>query len=136
MYQFLDEDLQPSSSEFPKLLQLSLQSAQLSHPVLTFSGRLLSEEATLDDCRLELFARDKDGNPSPEWHLGIEIYRAGEQLSLTVERLQCPEYPILWQGQHPVWMDAETGGKVDRPREGELLERLGRRLMTKLRAID
>ncbi len=130
----LEDGGQPSlSEELPDLIKVSIQAAQLTLPALQFSGHLLSEVAAIEDCHLELFARDEAGNLISEWHIGVEIYMSGNQLSLMIERLQAPDYPILWQGQYPVWMDGETGVKVDSPPEGELFERLARRLMKKLR---
>ncbi|PZD70798.1 hypothetical protein C1752_08940 [Acaryochloris thomasi RCC1774] len=92
--------------------KLSIQAAQLTFPALHYAGRLLSESATIDDCHLQLIARDEAGHQLPEWTLNLEFYTAGTQMSLMIERQEQPEHPILWQGQNSVWMDAETGVKV------------------------
>lgn len=116
----------------PDLLQLTLKATQLTFPELLFSGRVLSESATAEDCHLQLIARDDSGHRVPEWTLDIEFYTAGTQLSIMIERQEQSDYPILWQGQYPVWMDGESGLKVDRPMDGEVFEGLARRLMKKL----
>lgn len=129
----LGEDAQPPHSDnVPDLLKLSIQAAQSTFTTLHYSGRLLSERTTIEDCQLQLLARDDAGNQVPEWNLDIEFYTVSTQLSLMIERQEKTEYPILWQGQNSVWMDAETGVKVDRPSDGEPLEWLARKLMKKL----
>ena len=47
--------------------------------------------------------------------------------SLTLAWLEDQDRPMLWQGQHPVWMDA-AGLRCPRPEGGEPLEALARRL--------
>jgi hypothetical protein len=132
MNEYLNEELQLPSQRLSELLQLSLQTIQLSLPAFRFTGRFINEDATPEDCHLEIFARDDHGNLVSDWNLGIEIYTVGVQLSLVIERLQKNEYPILWHGQHSVWMDAETGSRVDCPIEGESLEQMANRLLNKL----
>lgn len=119
-------------AEPPDLVQIVITAAQLSFPTLTFTGRQLSESTTVEECQLELLARDEAGHPVPQWNLGIEIYTSGTQLTVMIERLTHLEYPLLWHSQYSVWMDAQTGQKVDRPADGELVEYLVRRLSTKL----
>ncbi|WP_369818613.1 hypothetical protein [Synechococcus sp. MIT S9504] len=36
--------------------------------------------------------------------------------------------PLLWHGQHPVWMDGDTGKRCSAPNDGAPLEALARRL--------
>ncbi|MGB7416292.1 MAG: hypothetical protein WA902_18965 [Thermosynechococcaceae cyanobacterium] len=125
-----DSQLFPTEEELPDRLKLFICAAQLAFPDLKYSGRLIS--ATAEDCQLQLLARDAVGHQLPEWTLDIEVYMAGTQRSLMIERQGQLDYPILWQGQYAVWMDAETGLKVERPAGGDAFEGLARRLMKKL----
>ncbi len=133
----LGEDGQSSpTEEIPDLLKLSILAAQSTFTSLHYTGRILSESTTIEDCQLQLIARDDQGNQVIDWTLDIEFYTVSTQLSLMIERQQKTEYPILWQGQNSVWMDAETGLKVDRPSDGEPLEWLARKLMKKIRDLN
>ena len=133
----LGEDGQSSpTEELPDLLKLSILAAQSTFTSLHYTGRILSESTTIEDCQLQLIARDDQGNQVIDWTLDIEFYTVSTQLSLMIERQQKTEYPILWQGQNSVWMDAETGLKVDRPSDGEPLEWLARKLMKKIRDLN
>ncbi len=133
----LGEDGQSSpTEEIPDLLKLSILAAQSTFTSLHYTGRILSESTTIEDCQLQLIARDDTGNQVTDWTLDIEFYTVSTQLSLMIERQQKTEYPILWQGQNSVWMDAETGLKVDRPSDGEPLEWLARKLMKKIRDLN
>ncbi|MEO0376873.1 MAG: hypothetical protein AAF329_20080, partial [Cyanobacteria bacterium P01_A01_bin.17] len=58
----LGDDLVSSSTEeLPDLLKLSIQAAQLTFPTLHYAGRLLSDSSTVEDCHLQLIARDDSG---------------------------------------------------------------------------
>ncbi len=72
--------------------------------------------------------RDQEGSRYPEKDLELEIYSSGKDLNLLLSWLDQPERPILWQGQHPVWMDGKTGKRCSAPNDGAPLEALARRL--------
>ena len=72
--------------------------------------------------------RDSNGERHSDKDLEIEIFRSGAELNITLAWHLFPLRPILWQGKHSLWMDAETGKKSVPPLEGESFEALARRL--------
>lgn len=79
------------------------------------------------DCSLTLEVRDAAGERQPQHDLELELFHSGSALNLTLAWLAEPERPMLWHGQHPVWMDA-SGRRCERPQDGMRLEALARRL--------
>ena len=86
----------------------------------------------LNDCCLRLEVRDPLGKRLPPEDLDLELYRSGQQLNLTLSWTEAPDRPILWHGQHPVWMLSHTGERCARPDDGQGLEALARRLRSLL----
>ena len=80
------------------------------------------------DLRARLECRDSDGHRCHEHDLELEIYPSGDDLNLMLSWWNQEERPLLWQGQHPVWMDGETGKRCAAPADGAPLEALARRL--------
>jgi hypothetical protein len=80
------------------------------------------------DCCLRLQPRGIDGERLPEQDIELELYRSGNDLHMMLSWPEQPEQPMLWHGQHPVWMDGETGLRTERPPAGAPLEALARRL--------
>jgi hypothetical protein len=72
--------------------------------------------------------RRADGERLSAEDVELEIYRSGGALHLMLSWPEQPERPILWQGDHPVWMDGVSGMRCDRPACGVRLEALARRL--------
>jgi hypothetical protein len=128
----LDLAASPASDdeEAPDLLQLVAAAADLCRRPLRH-GVLPQGEPTGTDCCLHLECRDGDGARLPEHDLELELFRSGSgpcaSLHLTLAWLEEGERPILWHGQHPVWMDGQ-GQRCPRPPGGEALEALARRL--------
>ena len=85
-------------------------------------------ENRLDDLALRIECRDGDGVRFPEHDLELEIFRSGAQINLTLCWSEDPDRPLLWHGQHPVWMSALTGERCTAPEDGRGLESLARRL--------
>ena len=56
------------------------------------------------------------------------LYRSGDDLNLMLGWWDQPDRPLLWQGQHPVWMDGNTGQRCSAPQDAAPLEALTRRL--------
>ncbi|WP_259702254.1 MULTISPECIES: hypothetical protein [Synechococcales] len=81
----------------------------------------------VDQC-LRIQPRRADGERLPELDIELELYRSGDELHLMLSWPEQPALPMLWHGQHPVWMDAETGLRTERPSQGAPLEALARRL--------
>ena len=69
-----------------------------------------------------------EGERHPENDLDLEIYSSGIDLNLILGWSNQPDLPILWQGQHSVWMDGNTGKRCKTPKDGTCLEALARRL--------
>jgi hypothetical protein len=88
---------------------------------------LLASEPSEHDCCLRLEVRSGEGERQPQHDLELELYRSGGELNLTLAWIADDTRPMLWQGQHPVWMDA-VGARCLRPAAGEPLEALARRL--------
>ena len=80
------------------------------------------------DCLLRIEVRDGEGRRLEAADLELEIYRSGTTLNLMLTRLGDEGAPLLWHGQHPVWMDAATGLRCDRPEDGAPHEAFCRRV--------
>ena len=81
-----------------------------------------------DDLRFRLECRDQDGVRWADQDLELELYRSGDDLNLMLGWWDQPDRPLLWQGQHPVWMDGNTGQRCSAPQDAAPLEALTRRL--------
>ena len=77
---------------------------------------------------MKLDARYHGGERHWAADLELEIYRSGSSLNLMLGRPHQPLAPLLWHGQHPVWMDANSGERCERPPDGAPLEALARRV--------
>lgn len=97
----------------------------LRHGVLLVSG----DDG--EECQLRLEARGLDGERQPQEDLELDLFASGNgtqrSLHLTLAWREDPERPLLWHGQHPVWMDPQ-GNRCPRPEGGASLEALARRL--------
>ena len=95
---------------------------------LRFSGPEPSQIGDCSDCCLLIEARDADGQRQPGRDLELEIYRSGSDLNLMLSRIADEQAPMLWHGNHPVWMQAESGERCERPVDGAPLEAFCRRV--------
>ena len=95
---------------------------------LRFSGEPPTSIGECSDCALLIEARDGDGVRLPERDLELEIYRSGADLNLMLSWVSDEQAPMLWHGSHPVWMQASSGERCERPSDGAPLEALCRRL--------
>lgn len=84
--------------------------------------------STSYDCAVVLEARDVEGVRFPDQDLELEIYRSGEQIHLMLSRASDEQAPLLWHGNHPVWMQASNGERCGMPPDGAPLEALCRRV--------
>lgn len=110
------------------LLQLVAAAADLCRRPLRHAVLPLGVDPSPDDCCLKLEARSSDGVRCEAEDLELEIYRSGTALNLSLAWCHEPARPLLWHGSHPVWMDAESGLRCERPQDGAPLEALARRL--------
>ncbi|MEI8249553.1 MAG: hypothetical protein WCF98_00110 [Synechococcus sp. ELA057] len=120
-------------------IRLIAAAADLCRKPLRHGVVLVSEEG--DSCggwdpqrgeiTLRLEARDAEGQRCPDEDLELEIYPSGSDLNLTLAWCLDEGRPMLWQGSHPVWMDA-AGSRCGAPAEGVAIEALGRRLRSLL----
>jgi len=127
------EVLEESSG--PDVLQRIAAAADLCLAPQRYGVRLADPEAGAagplsleEDLCLLLEARDPEGQRLQAQDLELEIYRSGTELNLMLSRLGDDQAPLLWQGQHPVWMEASSGARCERPADGAPLEALARRL--------
>ena len=123
----------PEASASGSLLQLVAAAADLCrkplrHAVRSGGDAARSGDASAElDCSLTLEVRDATGQRQPQHDLELELFQSGDALNLTLAWLAEPERPMLWHGQHAVWMDA-SGRRCERPQDGMPLEALARRL--------
>ena len=80
------------------------------------------------DLTLRIECRDKEGRRHPQHDLELEIYRSGKEVSLMLSWHDQPELPILWHGQHSLWMEGNSGQRCSTPVDGCSLESLARRI--------
>lgn len=120
---------EPLAANLPQLVAAAADLCRkpLRHAVLPLSDQSAEQEFIL---RLE--ARNLDGVRCAEEDLELEIYPSGKDLNLTLAWSNDPERPLLWHGSHPVWMEAGTGLRCERPQDGAPLESLARRLRAQL----
>lgn len=98
----------------------------LRHGVVAVSEPLPDAGQPLEAC-LRLEARTPEGERCPQQDLELEIYPSRGDLHLTLAWCQDESLPMLWQGQHPVWMDA-SGARCAPPAAAAPIEALARRL--------
>jgi len=98
----------------------------LRHGVVPLSQPADCAEQALELC-LRLEARTAEGERLPGEDLELEIYPSGSDLNLTLAWCHDDQRPLLWQGSHPVWMDA-AGARCAAPADGAPIEALARRL--------
>jgi hypothetical protein len=103
---------------------------------LRFSGEPPSTIGDCSDCVVLIEARTGEGERSPERDLELEIYRSGADLHLMLSVVNDEQAPLLWHGSHPVWMQAASGERCDRPSEGAALEAFCRRIRALLVDVD
>ena len=72
--------------------------------------------------------RNIEGNRFINNDLDLEIYSSGKDVNIMIGWPNKLDQPILWQGEHSVWMDASTGKPCHVPSDGESLESFARRL--------
>lgn len=91
-------------------------------------GSVFQESGDPGDCCLRLQTRGINGERLPLHDIELELYRSGNDLHMMLSWPEQPEQPMLWHGQHSVWMDGDTGLRSERPPAGASLEALARRL--------
>ena len=123
------EDELDQLSLFDDLLQQLAAAAELCLKPQRYGARYIDQPvAGSFDCCVQLEARDQAGERQGAADLELEIYRSGSSLNLMLSRPVQPLAPLLWHGQHPVWMDANSGERCERPPDGAPLEALARRV--------
>ncbi|MFO0038253.1 MAG: hypothetical protein ACK522_04840 [Synechococcaceae cyanobacterium] len=108
------------------LSRLVAAAADLCRRPLRHGVVLESGEDDLD-CSLRLEVRSAEGERLESEDLDLEIYRSGDAVHLTLAWQQDDTRPMLWQGEHPLWMDPQ-GRRCERPQDGLPIEALARRL--------
>ncbi len=85
-----------------------------------------------EDLLVRIETRDASGKRMECMDLELEIYRSGHDLNLMLSWCDQSDRPMLWQGQHPVWMDGDSGMRCSAPSDGQPLEAMARRLRAQL----
>ena len=124
------------SIEFPKdYIQLVASTADIcmrpwKHSVIHLNGNV-DKDINLDEpieLVLRIECRNAEGERCPENDLELEIFQSGMDLNLVIGWGNQLDRPILWHGQHSVWMDANTGSRCQAPEDFIYLEVMARRL--------
>lgn len=100
--------------------------SEAGHEVTSFSATALVDNG--DDLRIRLECRHSNGERCSDQDLELELYRSGGDLHLMLGWWDQPKRPLLWHGQHPVWMNGETGERCGSPDDGLPLEAMARRI--------
>jgi hypothetical protein len=116
------------------LSRLVAAAADLCRRPLRHGVVLESGEDDLDGS-LRLEVRSAEGERLESEDLELEIYRSGDAVHLTLAWRQDDTRPMLWQGEHPLWMDPQ-GRRCERPHDGLPLEALARRLRALLVPVN
>ena len=104
-------------------------------------GAVVESHSNEGDLCLRLVARDRLGARQPGHDLKVDVFCSGDDFSLTFEHLGRPDWPLLWHGHRPVWMQADCGRPCERPattadQQASLqLEALARRLRAELSVL-
>ena len=85
-----------------------------------------------EDLLVRIETRDASGTRMEAMDLELEVYRSGQDFNLMLSWRDQPDRPMLWQGQHPVWMDGKSGMRCSAPSDGQPLEAMARRLRAQL----
>ena len=80
------------------------------------------------DITILIHARSKTGERITEQDIELEIFKSSGEINVTLSWYSKSNSPILWQGKHPVWMDGDSGIKVEPPADSHLLESLARKV--------
>ena len=78
---------------------------------------------------MRIECRSEEGERFPKYDLELELYRSGKDINLMLSWPELSDRPILWQGKHPVWMNADNGTRCESPVYGKQLEAFARRLI-------
>ncbi len=124
---------QPFLAQLAAAADLTLK--PLRHGV-RFSGEPPATIGDCSDCCVRIEARNAEGERVERADLELEIYRSGDQLNLMLSWVADDAAPLLWHGQHPVWMDGASGERRERPADGAPLEALARRVRAFLAIRD
>lgn len=128
----MDQLANLESEAFEALLAQLAAAADLTLKPLRHGVRFSGQPpATIGDCRdcsVRIEARTAEGERLEHADLELEIYRSGSDLNLMLSRVHDDLAPMLWHGQHAVWMHAATGERQERPADGAPLEALARRV--------
>ncbi|MCS5705339.1 MAG: hypothetical protein VKN17_07340 [Cyanobacteriota bacterium] len=134
-----NESFAPEEGFGPLLAQLAAAADLTCKPLrhaARFSGEAPATIGDCSDCCVLFEARNADGERVEQADLELEIYRSGADLNLMLSRVGDELAPLLWHGQHPVWMDAGSGERRERPADGAPLEALARRVRALLAIRD
>jgi len=119
-------------NSFDQFLAALAQAADLCFKpyrhALRFSGDPPNTIGECSDCALLIEARSVEGERLADRDLELEIYRSGADLNVMLSWLSDEQAPMLWHGSHPVWMQASSGERCERPTDGAPLEAFCRRL--------
>ena len=88
----------------------------------------LNPNEQIDELFLRIESRNPKGIRNKENDIELEIYKSGKEINLMMMWVERNDDLILWQGSHSMWMNENTGQKVEPSTEAEVLECLARRI--------
>ena len=86
------------------------------------------QEPRAEELSLRLEARSSQGERQPEADLELEVYHSGQEINVMLSQAHNELAPLLWQGQHAVWLEATGGQRCPPPEGAASLEGLARRI--------
>ena len=89
-----------------------------------------NDDNDLYDLIFKIQCRNLDGEREESMDIELEVYKSGDEISMTLYWKSLIDRPILWQGKHAIWMDSSSGEQCDPPSYGRIFESLTRRLRT------
>ena len=129
---FISKSLEQFLSEVARASDLSLK--PWKHSV--FCNSDIDSKGKYDfnisELILRVECRTAEGIRFPSRDLEIEIFNSGLTLNLTISFINNESFPILWHGNHSVWMNPDTGAKIKPPSNNDEIESLARRLRSSL----
>ena len=100
------------------------------HSVVLVESELIhskDKEFPLDIAVL-IQARRKTGERVPEQDIELEVFKSSNEINIILSWHSKKNSPILWHGKHPVWMDGDSGIKVEAPQDSSILESFARKV--------
>ena len=81
-----------------------------------------------NDLFLRIECRDLNGKRHPENDIELEIFKSGKDINLMLCWLNKNQDIILWHGSHSIWMNGDTGKRIEPPKDHSIFESFARKI--------